>query len=176
MPPAFASVIQAQGYRVTGPSGPWCEVWLAKSIPAGKSSEASIAFGIQQGTLIGLLRFPGKGSDRRGQVIPAGLYTIRYSNFPVDGAHAGAAPQRDFGLLTPIAEDKDPAAKPAFDALLVLSRKASGTPHPAVFSLESPPAGAAAPGVAQEGEHDWTLTMKAGDLTFSMIVVGKAEG
>src|SRR4051812_1758821 len=60
LPAAYASVIQPQGYRVTGPSGPWCEVWLAKSIVAGKSSDASISFGIQQGTLLGVLRFPAK--------------------------------------------------------------------------------------------------------------------
>src|SRR5262245_32810899 len=105
LPPSYAAVISSEGHRVAAPSGPWCEVWLAKSIPAGKSNDASIAFAIEQGTLLGILRFPAKGADRRGQVIPAGLYTIRYSNFPVDGAHSGAAPQRDFGLLTPIADD-----------------------------------------------------------------------
>ena len=177
IPAAYASVMQTQGYRVSGSAGPWCEVWLAKSIPAGaKPADAAIAFGIAQGTLIGILRFPAKGADRRDQVIPAGVYTLRYSNFPVDGAHSGAAPQRDFALLTPIANDPDPAAKPAFDELVKMSSKASGTPHPAVLSLETPPSGAAAPSVSKEGEHDWTLTVKAGDLTFSMIVVGKAEG
>jgi len=176
LPAAYATVIQAQGYRVTGPAGAWCEVWLAKSIAAGKSADASIAFGIAQGTLLGILRFPGKGADRRGQVIPAGVYTIRYSNFPVDGAHSGVAPQRDFGLLTQIADDVDPGAKPGFEALVGASRKASGTPHPAVFSLETPPSGASAPSVVKEGEHDWTLTVKAGELVFSIIVVGKAEG
>jgi hypothetical protein len=176
LPGAYAGVLQAGGYRISGPAGLWCEVWLAKSIPAGKSADASIAFAIPQGTLLGVLRFPGKGADRRGQVIPAGVYTIRYSNFPVDGAHSGVAPQRDFGLLTAIAEDADPAAKPSFEALVGASRKASGTPHPAVFSLETPPSGASAPSVVKEGERDWTLTVKAGDLTFSIIVVGKAEG
>uniref|UniRef100_Q01NC8 Uncharacterized protein n=1 Tax=Solibacter usitatus (strain Ellin6076) TaxID=234267 RepID=Q01NC8_SOLUE len=177
LPAAYAAAIQGQGYRVAGASGPWCEVWLAKTIPVGaKPSDTSVAFGIAQGTLIGILRFPAKGEDRRGQVIPAGVYTLRYSNFPVDGAHSGAAPQRDFALLTPIASDPDPAAKPAFDELVKMSTKASGTPHPAVLSMETPPAGATAPSVAREGEHDWTLTMKSGDLTFSVIVVGKAEG
>jgi hypothetical protein len=176
LPGAFGPAIQDQGYRVVGPAGPWCEIWFAKSIPAGKSSDASIAFGIPQGTLLGILRFPAKGADRRGQVIPPGVYTVRYSNFPVDGAHSGAAPQRDFGLLTPVAEDTDPAAKPAFDALLAASRKASGTPHPAVFSLETPPQGAAAPSVVKEGDHDWVLTVKAGDVTLSIILVGKVEG
>jgi hypothetical protein len=177
LPAPFAAAIQQQGYRVAGSGGPWCEVWLAKSIPVGaKPSDSAIAFGIAQGTLLGILRFPAKGEDRRGQVIPAGVYTIRYSNFPVDGAHSGAAPQRDFALLTPIASDPDPAAKPAFEELVKMSSKASGTPHPAVFSMETPPSGATAPSVVKEGEHDWTLTVKSGDLTFSVIVVGKADG
>jgi hypothetical protein len=141
-----------------------------------KPDDAAISFGIAQGTLLGVIRFPGKGADRRGQVIPAGVYTLRYSLFPVDGAHSGVAPQRDFALLTPLAADPDPAANPSFDDLVKMSRKASGSPHPAVLSLETPPAGAAAPSVAKEGEHDWTLTVKAGDLTFSIIVAGKTEG
>jgi hypothetical protein len=177
LPAAYASVIQPQGFRVNGASGAWCEVWLAKSLPVGaKPDDAAISFGIAQGTLLGVIRFPAKGADRRGQVIPAGVYTLRYSDFPVDGAHSGVAPQRDFALMTPIAADPEPAAKPAFDDLVKMSSKASGTPHPAVLSMETPPAGATAPSVAKEGEHDWTLTLKAGDLTFSIIVVGKAEG
>src|ERR1035441_9660118 len=177
LPDSYAKAIQTQGVRVVGASGAWCEVWLAKSLPVGaKPDDAAISFGIAQGTLLGVIRFPGKGADRRGQVIPPGVYTLRYSLFPVDGAHSGVAPQRDFALLTPLAADPDPAANPAFDDLVKMSRKASGSPHPAVLSLQTPPPGATAPSVAKEGEHDWTLTVKAGDLTFSIIVVGKAEG
>ena len=177
LPAAYQAAIQTQGFRVNGASGPWCEIWLVKSLPVGaKPDDAAISFGVAQGTLLGMIRFPGKGADRRGQVIPAGVYTLRYSLFPVEGAHSGVAPQRDFALLTPLAADPDPAAKPAFDDLVKMSRKASGTPHPAVLSLETPPASATAPGVVKEGEHDWTLTVKAGGLTFSIIVVGKAEG
>lgn len=177
LPAAYAAALQTEGYRVTGTSGPWCEVWLAKTIPVGaKADDAAISFGIAQGTLLGLIRFPGKGADRRGQVIPAGVYTLRYSLFPVDGAHSGVAPQRDFALLTPVAADPDPAAKPAFDELVKMSGKASGTPHPGVISLETPPTGATAPSVVKEGEKDWTLTVKTGGLTFSIIVVGKSEG
>jgi hypothetical protein len=177
LPAAYAALIQTGGFRVSGASGAWCEVWLAKSVPVGaKPDDAAVSFAFAQGTLLGVIRFPGKGADRRGQVIPAGVYTLRYSLFPVDGAHSGVAPQRDFALLTPLAADPDPAAKPAFDDLVKMSGKASGTPHPAVLSLETPPAGATAPSVVKEGEHDWTLTLKAGDVTFSIIVVGKSEG
>src|SRR5947209_7475467 len=157
LPAAYNSVIQSQGYRVTGPSGPWCEVWFRQSIPTGpKPSDDAVAFPIAQGTLLGILRFPGQAADRRGQVIKAGVYTMRYSNFPVDGAHQGVAPQRDFALLTPVAEDSDPAAMPDFRTLVQMSLKASGTPHPAVFSLETP-AASTFPALAKEGEKDWAL-------------------
>ena len=171
------AAIQAQGYRVTGAAGAWCEVWLAKSMPVGaKPDDAAISFGIAQGTLIGVLRFPGKGADRRGQVIPAGVYTLRYSNFPVDGAHSGVAPQRDFALLTPIAADPDPAAKPAFDDLVKMSGKASGTPHPAVLSWKPRPPAPPPPRSPRKANTIGRSRVKAGDLTFSVIVVGKAEG
>jgi hypothetical protein len=177
LPAAYEPAIQAQGVRVAGGSGAWCEVWLAKSVAVGaKPDDAAISFGLAQGTLLGVIRFPGKGADRRGQVIAPGVYTLRYSLFPVDGAHSGVAPQRDFALLTPLAADPDPAAKPAFEALAKMSAKASGSPHPAILSLETPPTGANAPSVTKEGERDWTLTLKVGDLTFSIIVVGKVEG
>jgi hypothetical protein len=177
LPADYAPVIQTQGYRVVGASGPWCEVWLRKTIPTGgKPTDDAVVFGIPQGTLLGVLRFPGKGADRRGQVIPAGLYTLRYSRHPVDGAHQGAAPQRDFALLSPIAADADPAATPAFADLVQMSLKASGSPHPAVVAIEAPAAGARFPSVAKEGEHDWTLSVKVGELAITIIVVGKAEG
>src|ERR1700680_1071947 len=74
LPAAYAPVIQTSGYRVAGPAGPWCEVWFRKTIPTGsKPSDDSIALPIAQGTLIGILRFPGQGTDRRGQVIKPGV-------------------------------------------------------------------------------------------------------
>jgi hypothetical protein len=175
LPAAYAAVIETGGYRITGPSGPWCEIWFRKSIPAGaKPADNAIAFPIAQGTLVGILRFPATGADRRGQTIQPGVYTLRYSNYPVDGAHVGVAPQRDFLLLTPIANDADPNATPAFDALVQMSAKASGTPHPAVLSIETP-AGSTFPEVTKEGDHDWVLNVKIGDLPLAIIVAGKVE-
>src|SRR5260370_11439891 len=97
LPAAYASAIQAQGFRVNGGSGAWCEVWLAKTLPVGaKPDDAAISFGIAPGTLIRVIRLPGKGADRRGHVIPGRVYNPRYRRFPVDGAHSGVAPPRDF--------------------------------------------------------------------------------
>ncbi len=175
IPAAYASLIDSNGYRVTGPSGPWCEIWFRKSIPTGaKPADATIAFPIAQGAWLGILRFPAAGADRRGQAIKPGVYTMRYSDYPVDGAHQGVAPQRDFALLTPIANDPDPNAMPGFDKLVAQS-KTTGTAHAAVFSLE-PPGGSTFPALVKEGENDWSLSVKAGDLTIAIIVVGKVEG
>ena len=176
LPAAYASAIQAQGYRVTGPNGPWCEVWFRNSVPTGaKPTDDAILFPIPQGALVGVLRFPSEGADRRGQTIKAGLYTMRYSDFPVDGAHQGVAPQRDFLLLTPIANDADPNATPAFDQLVQMSTKASGTPHPAVFSIEKP-GSTSFPSITTEGDTpDQVLNIKIGDLQLAVIVVGKAQ-
>ena len=178
LPAAYASAIQSQGYRVSGPKGPWVEIWLAKSITTGsKPADDAIVLPVAQGTLLGVIRFPGQAYDRRGQTIKAGVYTLRYSNYPVDGAHQGVAPQRDFGLMTPIAGDADPAATPAFEALVQQSTKASGTPHPAVLSLESPASGATFPSVVTEGDNgDQVLNVKAGSLPLAIVVVGKVQG
>jgi len=176
LPAAYASLIQKQGYRVVGPNGPWCEVWFRTSIPAGpQPADTAIVFPIPQGALTGVFRFPAEGADRRGQTIKAGLYTMRYSDYPVDGSHQGVAPQRDFLLLTPIGNDPDPAATPAFDALVKMSIKASGTPHPAVFSIEKPST-SNFPSITAEGDTpDQVLNLNIGDLQLGMIVVGKAQ-
>jgi hypothetical protein len=58
---------------------------------------------------------------------------------------------------------------------MAMSRKASGTPHPAVLSMWGAGASDAA-GLAKQGENDWVLTKKIGDTTISVILVGKVEG
>jgi hypothetical protein len=171
LPAAYASQVSAEGYRVVGPSGPWVEIWFRKTIPTGaKSADPSITLPIAQGTFLGILRFPSTGADRRGQSVKPGLYTMRYSNFPVDGAHQGVAPQRDFALLSPVASDPDPAAMPTFEKLVAQS-KTTGTSHACVFSLE-PPSG---DGLTKEGDHDVVLNVKVGSVPIAIIVVGKAE-
>jgi len=176
IPAAFAAAVQTQGYSVSGPNGPWCEIWFRTGIPAGaKPADDAIVFPIPQGALVGVLRFPSEGADRRGQTIKAGIYTMRYSDYPVDGSHQGVAPQRDFLLLTPIASDPDPAATPAFEQLVKMSTKASGTPHPAVFSIEKPNT-SNFPSITAEGDTpDEVLNVKIGDFPLAMIVVGKAQ-
>jgi hypothetical protein len=97
---------------------------------------------------------------------------LRYVLMPSNGDHLGAAPQRDFGALVPAADDKDPTTTPDIDAAVKMSTKASGTAHPAVLSMSS---GSGSPGFTKEGDHDWTLNTKIGDLPISIILLGRVE-
>jgi hypothetical protein len=175
--PAFIAALQPQGVKILGPSGSvYCEVWFRTKLASGpKSTDDAVTLSIPQGALLGVIRFAGPAQDRRGQSLKAGTYTLRYSQYPVNGDHQGVAPQRDFALLVRVSDDSDPGANPGFDALAALSAKASGTPHPAVLSIWSS-ASDKFPNFSKQGDHDWVLDTKLGDLPISIILAGKVEG
>ncbi|HEX2666269.1 MAG TPA: hypothetical protein VHM93_25795 [Candidatus Acidoferrum sp.] len=128
------------GIRVSGPGGALCDIWLGKAV-AGKAN-APQSLGVvfpqfAQGTLVGAIRFPNSVKDYRKQSIKAGVYTLRYALVPENGNHMGVAPQRDFVLASPAALDQDPSTL-TIDQTLTLSRKATGSNHPSVWSLAPP--------------------------------------
>lgn len=174
--PATLTGQLAPGVQVADSAGkPFCEIWLTKTAPSGpKTTEDAVTLPtVPQGAFVGVIRFDGQGADRRGQPIKPGVYTLRYAWMPVSGDHQGAAPQRDFALMIPVAEDKTPGTVLPVASVIELSRKASGTPHPAVLSLSS---GSGTAGLTKEGDHDWTLNTKLGDQPVAIILIGKAEG
>ena len=170
--PAVAATLQKEGTKIVGPNGAVAEIWFRSTAPQGsKTSETAVTFtNVPHGSLMGAIRFPTAGTDRRGQSIKPGVYTMRFSMFPQNGDHQGVEPQRDFLLLVPTAADADPAATYQFKPLTTMSMKASGTPHPAVFSIWKADSGFE-PGLSQLGE-DWVLQTKVGDLPLAMIVIG----
>lgn len=175
---AIRSELQPAGHKISGPDGKvWCEVWLRKAAPTGtETSEVDTTWKTATpGAVVGAIRFPNGGSDRRAQPLKAGVYTLRYSMFPLNGDHQGVAPQRDFLVLTPASIDADVAPVAKFDDLMKMSRNASGTPHPAVLSMWSADSDFK-PGFQQVGEHDWVLFATVGDAKIALILVGKAEG
>ncbi len=176
-PAAIASAVKAEGVKVLDGTGKTlCEIWFRSPIPTGPKSDQPLLSlpEVAHGTFMGAIQFPANYRDRRGQTIKAGLYTIRYSYYPQNGDHQGVAPQRDFMLLTPVAEDKDLDAAPNFNALMDMSRKASGTPHPAVYSFWKEEE-SFTPGIRQLGEHDWVLYTDLGGIKLAIILVGQAE-
>jgi hypothetical protein len=177
VPGPILSTLQKGGFKVSGGSGPAvCEIWFRSTAPSGpKTTEEAVSLPtIPQGALLGVLRFPGRGSDRRGQTIKTGVYTLRYSLQPVNGDHQGVAPQRDFLVMVPVADDTNAQAIPNIDDLMKMSRKASGTPHPAILSMSSS-SSSTFPELKKDGDSDWVLHAKIGDTPVALIVIGKVE-
>ncbi|HWB97324.1 MAG TPA: hypothetical protein VG672_11490 [Bryobacteraceae bacterium] len=177
LPAPVAAALEAHGFQISAPGGKvYCQIWPAKSFATGKNTEEGVTLPtIAHGALLGVVEFPANGADRRGNTIKPGIYSMRYSLYPADGNHMGVAPQRDFVVLIPVAQDSAPDAVPSYDELIALSRKTTGLPHPAVLSLY-PSSLETLPGFQKEGDHDWVLHVKINGVAIAIIVVGKAEG
>lgn len=176
--PAIRQALVQTGHRILKSDGSvYCEIWFRTSAPSGPpTSEQNVSLTtVPHGALLGAIRFPSRGQDRRGQPIPAGVYTLRFSLFPPDGNHQGVAPQRDFLLMVPAAEDKDLNATPSYAEVVAMSKKTTKSGHPAILSLWKDDSGHA-PGLVQEGESDWVLYTKIGEAPIGVILIGVYSG
>ncbi|MBM3748310.1 MAG: hypothetical protein FJW34_21200 [Acidobacteria bacterium] len=176
--PALREALAKEGSRVVAPEGkPFCEIWLLRKAPSGpETTEQNVSLTtIPHGALVGVIRFPARGADRRGQVVRPGVYTLRYSHYPVDGAHQGVAPQRDFLKIIPAAQDTDLNATPGYDDLVKMSNEASGTSHPAILGVWKREGAGGPPELVQDGE-DWILRVMLGDVPVGILVVGIFHG
>jgi hypothetical protein len=167
---------------VTGENGKViCEVWFRKEIATESKEVAGAVFGqIPEGGFVGVIRFPEPNMDFRGQTIKAGYYTLRYALILEDGNHQGVAPGKDFVLLAPVNEDKDPNVKIPNEQLLKLSRTAAGSAHPSPWSLV-PVSDVKNLPHAVKNEHNHIIletkvTTKGGPIQLGLIVFGKTEG
>ena len=146
LPAALVDQLDPQGSRLVRNSNagstPIADVWWVKAAPSVKPTGSGgdiLVNNLQVGTLVGLLQFLSKDAeDARDQKLKIGLYTMRYAQIPQDGNHMGASQYRDFLLLSPIAADTQLDKVLSFDDLVNLSRRSTGTGHPAVMSLVSP--------------------------------------
>lgn len=182
VPPALGAALLPQGSQVADASGAvFCEVWLGKAVPAksGASSSADIMYGnLDVGTLVGAIHFPKAGADFRGQNIKPGYYTLRYALMPQDGNHMGVNPTRDFLLMSPAALDTNVNQLVALNDLLNLSRKASGSNHPAVLTMSPAGGDAKTATLTQDDLGHWVLQASAKtaggqDLPLAFVVVGQ---
>jgi hypothetical protein len=179
---AVRGALEPKGVRVINDSGkPVCEVWFGKEIPSIKNEVSGASFGqIPEGAFVGVINFPSNISDFRGQGIKAGFYTLRFALSLQDGNHLGVSPARDFFLLCPPGEDKDPSTQLKTEDLLKLSRTASGTGHPTVWFVGQATSDKDLPKVAKN-EHghvilETKISTTSGPLAIGMVVVGQTEG
>jgi len=185
-PGASASVkgaLESAGYRVTAGDGSVvCELWLRKALPAAQKGDVQGAIypAIGDSALVGVISFPKPTTDFRGQSIKPGVFTLRYAVHPNDGNHLGISPNRDFLLMVPVAADQDATASFSFEDLVKMSKKASGTNHPAGLSLVSVEGRKDFPSVAQDDSNHIIFVGKiksasGTDVPFALIVKGVAE-
>ncbi len=184
--PAVREALAGEALRVAGPQGTLCELWLRKVVPgrANPAQEADVSLvQLAEGTLVGAVRFPADVKDYRQQQVKAGVYTLRYALLPPDGNHYGVAPQRDFLLAAPASADQS-ADTISRAATLALSRKATGTSHPSVWSLTElggPPASLPAMAHQEDGDMwllEFRVPVQSGNSAFpvamALVVVGYA--
>jgi hypothetical protein len=135
---ALKQAVEDKGYRVTLDDGWIAEFWFAKQLKTVEQDVAGAVYPeLTNAEFVGVVRFPQGMSDFRGQRIPPGMYTLRYQLLPQDGNHMGVAPNPDFLLASPVANDSRPEQSYVYKKLVMLSAKSTGTNHPAVIALES---------------------------------------
>lgn len=180
-PEAITKTLESKGYRVALPDGTVvCEIWFRTAIATqtGRNVDGANYPELSPSEFMGVITFPKQVSDFRGQPITPGSYGLRYELLPNDGNHMGVAPNRDFLLLTPLAADKDPSAQLGADQLIALSAGASGTAHPAVFSMV-PPDGDTFPAIYKNDDGYYVFVVKvkttSGELPVGLVVKGQAQ-
>lgn len=176
-------LLEEKGLRVTdGKAKVICDIWFRKEIPDSKADIPGAMFGqIAEGTLVGVINFPANTSDFRGQGIKAGWYTLRYALILQDGNHLGVSPARDFFLICPAADDKDPSTAMKMEEMLKLSRAAAGAGHPSpwYFGMATSNEKELPKIVKNEHEHvilETRLKTKSGSIAIGLIIIGRTEG
>lgn len=185
LPAALAEQMQPQGFKVVGPKRDLCSIWLLKDVARKEDFSPSLAvkYPLTAGQLVGVIDVPRRSglTDFKGQEIEKGLYTLRYGQQPMDGNHIGTSDTADFLLAVPIANDSDPAPIADVKSLFARSAEASGTTHPAIFSLLPAESEAVEPGLTHDADHEfWILSVTAasGDakVPLRVVLVGESAG
>jgi hypothetical protein len=180
VPDTVWQALDPKGYRVLLDDGSVaCEVWFRASVPDSGNKESGDALypELARSTMVGVISIPKAATDYRGDAIRPGFYTLRYELLPSDGNHLGVAPNPDFLLAIPVTADPDPKAEFKDQELIDLSRKTTGTRHPAVLNLAQ--AGGDIPGVSKDEEDHWIFSVKlrfssGEEIPVGMVVKGTA--
>lgn len=177
VPAALGVMLREDGVRVKGPDGNLVAEYWGREEPF--TGDPVSGFGVRfenlpEGALLGVVRYPEKGSDFRQQHIPGGIYTLRYGLHPEDGNHMGAAPSRDFVLLTPLAQDTDPTKNYGADELIDMSFTI-GNPHPTIARIEFPEGDGVSPHIWQNDMGHWLIDLKVVDDAIGLVVYGHSE-
>jgi hypothetical protein len=182
----IATLLSSQAVRVIrGSKTEFCDIWLCKELTVQPDFKptAEVLYPFTPGQLIGAIRFSRRGSDFRDQRINKGLYTLRYAQQPVDGAHLGTSLTRDFALL--IQADRDQSADLLdYEKLTEDSIEAAGTSHPCLLSMRRVSGTKTHGSIRHDEDRElWIVALQgetktgdqAGKLPIELVVVGASE-
>ena len=162
--------------------GTTLDFWWSAGVPVSGTGAPSWP-SVPEGALVGAVRIGRDFRDIRGRVIKAGVYTLRYGIQPDNGDHLGVSPHRQFLLVSPAAEDKDPAPL-GNEGTVELSKGAVGGSHPAVWSIDPPAATQPVLSIHKTDLDHQAIVVEvpaardgkpAGTLKFGIVLVGKIE-
>ena len=158
------------------------DFWWSAGVPL--SGEGPPAWtNVPEGALVGAVKISAAFRDIRGRVIKPGVYTLRYGIQPDNGDHLGVSPHRQFLLVSPAAEDRNPAPQ-GHEGTVELSKAAIGGSHPAVWSIDPPAATQSLLSVHKTDLGHQSVIVEApasrdgkpaGALKFGIVLVGKIE-
>ncbi|MDP1797436.1 MAG: hypothetical protein Q8K78_08150 [Planctomycetaceae bacterium] len=180
-----AGVLHKGGLQVQVDGQAVCTLWRVETAPAKADFKSSlnVKYPFTPGQLLGVMEVVQKKefTDFRGQEVPAGVYTLRYGQQPVDGNHVGTSELYDFVLAVPVKADVDPAAWKSPEELFKKSAATAGSNHPAIFSLLPVEKTVEQPTLTHdEAKHFWIVTsplpIAAGkSIPVRLVVVGRSE-
>jgi hypothetical protein len=177
---SLAGLLKPGGVRATV-DAVTLDFWWSAGVPL--SGEGTAWAAVAEGTLVGAVRISGPFRDIRGRVIKPGTYTLRYGIQPDNGDHLGVSPHRQFLLVSPAADDRNPAPQ-GHEGTIELSKAAVGGSHPGVWSIDPPAATGPVLSVHKtELDHQAVIVeipalrdgKPAGPLKFGLVLVGKIE-
>ena len=168
---AVQQAVEDKGYRVTLDGGWTAEFWFAKQLKTEtKDVPGALYPELTNGEFAGVVTLAQAMTDYRGQNIAAGTYTLRYQMLPQDGNHLGVAPNPDFLLAIPAANDSQPEQNLPYKKVVGLSAKSTGSNHPGVIAMES----AGESGSVRKEEREMVFSVEVGGKKLGIVVMGTA--
>jgi hypothetical protein len=177
---SLAALLKPGGVRASVDSVT-LDFWWSAGVPLTGAGTGWAA--VPEGALAGAVRISSAFRDIRGRVVKPGVYTLRYGIPPDNGDHLGVSPHRQFLLVSPAADDRNPAPQ-GHEGTIELSKAAVGGSHPGVLSIDPPAATGPVLSLHKTDlDHQAVIVevpavrdgKPAGTLKFGLVLVGKIE-
>ncbi len=157
------------------------DFWWVKTLPLTAESRGVSWAALAEGTLVGAVTLSAPYPAGRGQMVPAGIYTLRYVIEPQTADRSGPTPPATALLLAPVADDDKTDPLGHDDAVSVASRT-PGTSNPPAWWVDPSvgPEGSTQTASSEPAALNVTIPasrdgMDVGTLTFGLVLAGTIQ-